>query len=134
MNTDREQTSSLILDTIDNTPNLFFGFTSNELIICFMTTLILTSIPFCILSGYLFGTILFGFVMGLLVACVVSFFAGQKAEKLKKDRPSYMMWFDLRRQIQDKGILGVKINRGLVGDAVWEIQKVEKKGPKRKVK
>jgi len=124
---DGEQTADLILDTIDNTPNLLFGFTMSELMWCFLTALVITSIPCCLLSGYFFGTIMFGFILGALFSAIICFLAAQKAMFLKKDRPSYMMWLDLKRFIQDKGILGLKVNMKLIPDQAWEIQKFEKK-------
>ena len=122
-----ENTSDLILDTIDYTPNLFFGFTAVELGICFMVSSSLCAFPFTFISGMLTNTILYGFVVSALVGGFISFFAAQKAMILKKDRPSYMMWLDMARYIQDKGILGVKINMNMVKDEVWEIQRSEPK-------
>lgn len=120
-----ENTSDLILDTIDYTPNLFFGFTAAELGLCFLISMTICSIPLTIVSGMLTNTILYGFVVGALCAAFISFFAAQKAMILKKDRPSYMMWLDMARFIQDKGIMGFKINMKMVTDQVWEIQKSE---------
>lgn len=122
-----ENTSGLILDTIDFTPCLFFGFTATELACCFLVSLVLCSIPLTILSGMCTKTILYGFVGGAVCATVISFFAAQKAQILKKDRPSYMMWYDLMRFVQDKGVFGIKINMRMVGDQVWEIEKSEDK-------
>lgn len=124
---DDEHTSNIILDTVDYTPNLFFGFTASELAMCYIVSLIITTIPLSIISGIFTKTSLYGIVAGAFFAGFISFFAAQKARVLKKDRPSYMLWMDLARFIQDKGIFGIKVKMGLVRDQVWEIQRTEKK-------
>lgn len=120
---DEEQTSDLVIDTVDYTPNMLFGFTVAEMMMCFGAVYGLLLVPLWMTTKILFGTILYGFVLDALVSGFVTYRAAIRAQVLKKDRPSYMIWIDLRRKLQDEGILGIKINFKLVSDAVWEIKK-----------
>ncbi|MBD0788033.1 DUF3487 family protein [Vibrio sp. Y2-5] len=121
---DDEETSDLILDTIDFTPNLLAGFTASEMVSFFAVCFVILIIPCAAGSHYLADTILYGFILDAVISSYLTYRGALRAQVLKRNRPSYMMWIDLQRRLQDRGILGVKINFKLVPDAVWETKKI----------
>lgn len=119
--TDREKTSSVTLDKLDFAPCSVYGFTNLEFGACLGTFTILLGlflVPIgmnLVTSGGLYAS-----VLSMALALPLSIAAAMKAEYLKKGRPSYMIWIDFRRYLQDKGVFGLKFNTGLVGKHVWD--------------
>ncbi|MDN2483940.1 DUF3487 family protein [Vibrio agarivorans] len=124
-----EQTNQVVLDQLDFAPNSIGGFTNAEFGACYTVCMIFWSLFLPIISRLVFGSSLIGFILSLGLALITTVMLSARAESLKRGRPSYMIWIDLMRKIQDEGLFGVpflKYNFNLVPSAVWDNTKPEK--------
>ena len=119
MGAKEERTIPVPIDNLDYMPLMFAGFTQVELLVCFVVFYIIDAVILTISSNILFGTLSFGFILAVLFAAGKTIWAANKAYRIKNGRPSYLMWVDLQKHIQNKGILGIKFSMGYVSNSKW---------------
>lgn len=124
----QEKNIPVVLDHLDFDPNALFGFTISELGMCMMVLFFACLFPLVALCQIIGINPMFGAIAAAALGLVLSFAAAKRAEILKKGRPSYMLWIDLKRRLQDEGIFGLKYNFGLVKSMVWDNTKKQKRG------
>ncbi|MFC5079633.1 hypothetical protein VTH8203_00846 [Vibrio thalassae] len=116
---DEEGTIPVVLDSLDYEAPAIGGLTHKEMLALFtavFVTLGLTLTPLCALF---LGHFAFGLIIAVVVAILLTSIASHRAYVIKQGRPSYMMWVDVKRRIQFKGICGIKLNFGFVESTYW---------------
>ncbi|MCY9874546.1 hypothetical protein [Vibrio barjaei] len=121
MTIEKEKTIPVVLDNFDFEPNAFLGFTNGEFAATCIVSAGLYSLVLVPLSLLFFGSVIFGLVGGAALGVFTSITAAARAETYKKGRPSYMIWVDLKRKVQFKGVFGFKKNMGYVKSTVWDV-------------
>jgi conjugative transfer region protein (TIGR03750 family) len=126
---ERERTIPFTLDSLDFEPNVFFGFTGNEFLFCIVAQTIGYSILLVPISKIAFDVGMFGFVAGMFLAVCMSIFFARIATTKKKGRPSYMLWVDIKRHVQFKGVIfgHLKVPFGFIETAKWDVISERKK-------
>lgn len=114
-----EKTIPVAIDNLDYTPLMFSGFTAKELGLTYGISFLVLSTIVALVAQLFFGLWMFGPILGALLAAFVTIWAANKAYRLKAGRPSYLMWIDLQKRIQEEGYFGIKISMGLVKSTRW---------------
>ncbi|MDF9399129.1 DUF3487 family protein [Vibrio sp. 1180_3] len=114
-----ERTIDVVLDSLDYEAPAIGGFTHQELITCFMITMIGSALIFIPIGEFMLGHYAFGIVGSVVLSGIITSAGSHRAYIAKQGRPSYMLWVDLKRHIQFRGILGVKLKFGFVGTTHW---------------
>lgn len=109
------------LDKLDYEANMVGGFTQTELILTFIAMFIFSAITLSFVAHFWFGIWSLGAIAGFALAVLLTAKASHTAYIVKKGRPSYMLWVDLRRKLQDDGFLGVRIPFGYIKSTSWSI-------------
>ncbi|ANO35348.1 hypothetical protein A6E01_19230 (plasmid) [Vibrio breoganii] len=116
-----EGTVNVVIDQLDFVPNAFLGFTNFEFIATICGASVAFVIPLSPLSSLILGKSIFGVIAAMALGVVFGVLAAARAETLKKGRPSYMIWSDLRRRLQIRGVLGWKAKFGFVETTAWDV-------------
>lgn len=118
-----ENTIPVTLDGLDYEAPALGGLTYKEL----MLTICISFIVSCMIMAPLAQLILGNYIFGLLISVLttVGFTAKftKKAYILKKDRPSYMVWIEMQKKIQNEGIWGIKIPMAFIKTTYWHTGK-----------
>ena len=69
----------------------------------------------------LFGKAMVGIGVAFAFTLISVFVAAGRVEILKRGRPSYLLWVDLKRRLQTRGVLGVKVNFKLIDSSNWDV-------------
>ncbi|ODM56062.1 MULTISPECIES: DUF3487 family protein [Vibrio] len=118
---EKEKTSKVPLDQLDFSPCSIGGFTNAEFGLCFFGSTVgiaLLLVP--LVSSIYDGAGIYAAVVSFALALPLTIYLAKRAEILKKGRPSYMLWIDLMRKIQDEGIFGARYNFNLIANQVWD--------------
>lgn len=111
-----EETIPVTIDKVEFIPNTIFGLCGSEFFTVVGGALFFSSLFTLPLSGFLFGAIWYGPVMSLAISLCTGLWFAKKAVVLKRNRPSYLLWSEWKRKIQNAGYF----NFGLVKHSVWE--------------
>lgn len=121
MSIEREKTIPVVLDELDFEPNAFLGFTNFEFAMTCIGFSVLYLVPLVALSGFIFGSVVYGFILSVALGVFSGVGSAARAETMKKGRPSYMLWIDFKRKLQFKGLFGIKCGFGYVGTKTWDV-------------
>ncbi|WP_199438337.1 DUF3487 family protein [Vibrio owensii] len=121
MSIEKEKTIPVTLDRLDFEPNAFLGFTNLEFAFTCAGGAAACAIPLLPLSGFVFGSVIYGFILSVALGVFIGVTAAARAETLKKGRPSYMLWIDFKRRIQFRGVLGIKYAWGFIDTKKWDV-------------
>ena len=113
-------TVHFVLDRLDFEPTLIKGFTATELMIASGASIVFWCGVWVPVMA-LIGKAMVGVGIGFLFTLVTVAIAAGRVEVLKRGRPSYLLWVDLKRRIQFRGILGIKINFRMIGTSNWDV-------------
>lgn len=111
-----EETIQVIIDEVEFTPNAIFGLNWSEFGATASLTLILSLFVTLPLSSFCFGKVWYGLILSFAFAAIFSVWFSKKASMLKRGRPSYLLWAEWKRKVQNMGIL----NFGLVKNTEWD--------------
>lgn len=114
-----ERTIPIPIDNLDYTPNMLAGFTAAELGGTFAALFVCSATVLSFISHLVFGQFVFGFLLSILVSALGTVTFAKKAYRIKAGRPSYLMWVDVQRRVQNRGVFGIKIPMGLVKGGLW---------------
>lgn len=121
-----ERTVDVVLDQFDYEAPVVGGFTHKELAMCFFGSLVGTcfiTIPF---GSLVLGHFGLGFIISVVFAFIFTAYAARRAYTIKKGRPSYMLWVDIKRKWQNEGYYGIKLNFGFVKSTYWDTMRERK--------
>lgn len=121
MDIEEERSIPFTLDKLDYEATMVGGLTQKELICTFAVFAVFFIAIFSIITKLLWDIASIGAITAFLVAGICTAKAAHTAYVVKKGRPSYMLWMDLRRKFQDEGVLFIKINFGLIRNTYWSI-------------
>ncbi len=121
MSVKREGTIPVVLDGLDFEANAFLGFTNMEFAMTICACGGFYAIALVPISSLLFGSAMYGFIGSIALGVFSGVGAAAKAETLKKGRPSYMLWIDLKRHLQFKGLWGAKFSFGFTSSKRWDV-------------
>ncbi|MGR5347501.1 DUF3487 family protein [Vibrio mediterranei] len=125
MSIEKEKTIPIVLDELDFEPNAFLGFTNMEFAMTIAAFSGIYSIAFIPLSVFLFSSGIYGLIGAIAVGVFSGVAGAGRAETLKKGRPSYMLWIDLKRKVQFEGIFGIRYDFGFITTKRWDVSKSE---------
>ena len=111
---------SFTLDRLDFEPTLVRGFTATELMIASGVFFVFWAV-FWLVVFALFGKAMVGIGVAFAFTLISVFVAAGRVEILKRGRPSYLLWVDLKRRLQTRGVLGVKVNFKLIDSSNWDV-------------
>lgn len=119
MSIEKEGTIPITLDSLDYEPPSVAGLTYKELMVVIVASFVVscticTPIAYFVLGMGLLGPVI---AVGVTIAFTVQF--ARKAYVWKKGRPSYLLWIELQKKIQNQGVLGVKIPMGFIKTTYW---------------
>ncbi|MFL7013605.1 DUF3487 family protein [Enterovibrio norvegicus] len=114
-----EGTIPVVLDKLDYEANVVGGLTSKELAITF-GSFFGVSLPITLLLSYfVLGTVLFGPIATILIAGLGTFRMTKVAYTLKRGRPSYMLWVEMKKRLQHQGVFGIKVQMNFIPSTKW---------------
>lgn len=116
-----ENNIQFTLDKLDYEATMIGGFTQKELLSTFIVFFILSAVILSFIAHFWFGIWSIGTIIGFGVAALLTAKASHTAYIIKKGRPSYLMWVDFRRKLQDDGLLGIKFNFKYIRSTSWSI-------------
>lgn len=97
------------------------GFTQKELICTFVVFFVICAPILSIIAHLWFEIWSIGAIVSFGLAALLTAKASHTAYIVKKGRPSYLMWVDFRRKLQDEGFLGIKIDFKYIKSTSWSI-------------
>ncbi|QFT13406.1 DUF3487 family protein [Vibrio sp. THAF190c] len=109
------------LDKLDYEATMVGGFTQKELLITFVVMFLISASVMTLIAHFWIGIWSLGLIAGGATAGLLTAKASHTAYHVKKGRPSYMLWVDLRRKVQDDGFLGIKIDFKCIRSTYWSI-------------
>ncbi|MGR5448577.1 hypothetical protein ACP3V3_02090 [Vibrio sp. PNB22_3_1] len=127
MNTESEKTIPVVMDSLDFPPNAFLGFTNGEFAVTCLVCSGAYLIPMVMVSGVMFGSSIYGFIGAVAFGVFTSVAAARRAETIKKGRPSYMLWVDLKRHLQFVGFFDITYGFGFTKTCVWDVMDEQRK-------
>lgn len=114
-----ERTIPVTLDGLDYEAPVLGGLTYKELIFTVFFSFLVT-LPITLPASYLlFGTTLLAPIVSAVLMLFITRSVTKKIYILKKDRPSYLVWVGLQKQLQNQGIFGLKIPMGFIKTTHW---------------
>lgn len=125
MSIEAENTQIVLLEDLDNSPPVLKGLNAEELLVVVGFSLVLQIVIWIFLSLFLFSKLMVGIPIGVMFGLVQAWVIAGKVAILKQGRPSYMLWGDIKRDLQTKGvsIFGIclfKINFRFIETQVWD--------------
>jgi Protein of unknown function (DUF3487). len=119
MSIEKEGTIRITLDGLDYEPPSVAGLTYKELMVVIVTSFIVSCAICTPLAYFVIGIGMLGpiIAVGVTIAFTVQF--ARKAYIWKKDRPSYLLWIEMQKKIQNHGVLGMKIPMGFIKTTYW---------------
>ncbi len=121
MSIKKEGTIPVVLDNLDFPVNAIMGFTNAEFGLCCAAIAGSLTAPLCILSRLILGAAVYGFIAAVALGVGGAMLGAARAETLKKGRPSYLLWVDLKRKLQFQGVFGKRFYFGFIGSTQWDV-------------
>lgn len=121
MQTQKENTQQVILDGLDADAIILIGLTSPELLMIFGSSFLF----YVVLLVLFFG--MMGIPFGLAIGFTQGWFLGRKIGRMKQGRTSELLFGEIKRNWQLKGIsffglFKIKIPSGFIEDKTWDNQ------------
>lgn len=121
-----ENNIQFTLDKLDYEATMVGGFTQKELICTFVVFFVICAPILSIIAQVWFEIWSIGAIVSFGFAALLTAKASHTAYIIKKGRPSYLMWVDFRRRLQDRGFLGIKIDFKYIRSTSWSINVKDK--------